>query len=44
MILIASLVQGVYATVVRPQAAAVAARDAALMAKDANYVPPRTST
>lgn len=42
MILIAVLVQGVYATVVRPQAAAVAARDAVLLKKDANYVPPRS--
>jgi biopolymer transport protein ExbB/TolQ len=41
LIVIAILVQGVYATVVRPQAAAVAAADAAAMAKDANFVPAR---
>jgi biopolymer transport protein ExbB/TolQ len=41
LIVIAILVQGVYATVVRPQAAAVAAADAAAMAKDSNYVPAR---
>jgi len=41
LIVIAILVQGVYATVVRPQAAAVAAADAAAMAKDADFVPAR---
>jgi biopolymer transport protein ExbB/TolQ len=41
LIVIAILVQGVYATVVRPQAAAVAAADAAAMAKDASFVPDR---
>jgi biopolymer transport protein ExbB/TolQ len=41
LIVIAILVQGVYATVVRPQAAAVAAADAAAMAKDSNFVPAR---
>jgi biopolymer transport protein ExbB/TolQ len=41
LIVIAILVQGVYATVVRPQAAAVAAADAAAMAKDASFVPAR---
>jgi biopolymer transport protein ExbB/TolQ len=41
LIVIAILVQGIYATVVRPQAAAVAAADAAAMAKDANFVPAR---
>jgi biopolymer transport protein ExbB/TolQ len=41
LIVIAILVQGVYATVVRPQAAAVAAADAAAMAKDSSFVPAR---
>ena len=41
LIVIAILVQGFYATVVRPQAAAVAAADAAAMAKDASFVPAR---
>ena len=41
LIVIAIVVQGFYATVVRPQAAAVAAADAAAMAKDASFVPAR---
>ena len=42
LIVIAILVQGVYATVVRPQAAAVAAADAAAVAKDPSFVPARS--
>jgi len=41
LVLIAIIVQGFYATVVRPQAAAAVAQDAAQMAKDPNYVPAR---
>ncbi len=41
LILIAVLVQGVYATVIRPQAAAIRAHDLEMMAKDKNYVPER---
>jgi biopolymer transport protein ExbB/TolQ len=41
LVVIAIMVQAVYATVVRPQAAATAARDAAAMQKDPDYVPPR---
>lgn len=41
LIVIAIIVQGFYATVVRPQAAAVAAADAAQMQKDPNFVPAR---
>ncbi len=42
LIIIAIIVQGVYATIVRPQAAAVAVHDAAQMAKDPNYVGQRS--
>jgi len=42
LIVIAILVQGVYATAVRPQAAAVAAADAAAVAKDPSFVPARS--
>jgi biopolymer transport protein ExbB/TolQ len=42
LIVIAILVQGFYATVVRPQAATVAAADAAAMAKDPSFVPARS--
>ena len=41
LIVIVIIVQGFYATVVRPQAAAVAASDAAQMAKDPNFAPAR---
>jgi biopolymer transport protein ExbB/TolQ len=41
LIIIAIIVQGIYATVVRPQAEAIRAHDAAQMAKDPNYVPER---
>jgi biopolymer transport protein ExbB/TolQ len=42
LIIIAIIVQGVYATIVRPQAEAVAAHDAAQMAKDPDYVGSRS--
>jgi biopolymer transport protein ExbB/TolQ len=42
LILIAILVQSVYATVVRPRAEAAQAADAAQMQKDPNFVPPRS--
>jgi biopolymer transport protein ExbB/TolQ len=42
LILITVLVQGYYATVVRPRAAALRAEDAVMMKKDANYVPERS--
>jgi biopolymer transport protein ExbB/TolQ len=41
LVVIAIMVQAVYATVVRPRAAAAQARDAAAMQKDPDYVPPR---
>ena len=41
LIVIVIIVQGFYATVVRPQAAAVIASDAAKMAKDPNHTPAR---
>ena len=41
LIVIVIIVQGFYATVVRPQAAAVAASDAAQMAKDPSFAPAR---
>src|SRR5512135_1015316 len=42
LVIIAIIVQGVYATVVRPQAEAIRAYDAAQMATDKNYVPERS--
>jgi biopolymer transport protein ExbB/TolQ len=42
LILIAVLVQGFYATVIRPHAIEDRARDAAMMAKDPNFVPERS--
>jgi biopolymer transport protein ExbB/TolQ len=42
LILIAVLVQGVYATVIRPGADADLARDAAMMQKDPSYTAPRS--
>ncbi|HEX9208660.1 MAG TPA: MotA/TolQ/ExbB proton channel family protein [Steroidobacteraceae bacterium] len=42
LIIIAIIVQGIYATVVRPQAAAVAAYDAAQMAKNPDYAGQRS--
>ena len=42
LILIIVLVQGVYATVVRPRANAIIAHDAEMMKKDANYVTSRS--
>jgi len=42
LIIIAIIVQGVYATVVRPQAAAIAAHDAAQMARDPDFVGSRS--
>ena len=41
LILIAVIVQGIYATVIRPRAEAIRAHDAEMMAKDKNYVPER---
>jgi biopolymer transport protein ExbB/TolQ len=41
LVVIAITVQAVYATVVRPRAAAAQTRDAAAMQKDPEYVPPR---
>ncbi len=41
LIVIAVLVQGVYATVVRPRAEAIRAHDAEMMKKDKDYVPER---
>ncbi len=43
LIVIAVLVQGVYATVVRPQAEALRVHDAQMMAKDKDYVPERSA-
>src|SRR5215207_1302348 len=42
LILIAVIVQGVYATVIRPRAIAIRAADAVIMAKDPAYVPERS--
>jgi biopolymer transport protein ExbB/TolQ len=42
LIVIDVLVQGAYATVIRPRAEAIAAHDAAMMQKDPEYVPPRS--
>jgi biopolymer transport protein ExbB/TolQ len=42
LIIIAIIVQGVYATVVRPRAEAIRAYDAAQMKTDPNYVPARS--
>ena len=42
LILIAVLVQAVYATVIRPRAIQIRATDAAIMAKDPAYVPERS--
>jgi biopolymer transport protein ExbB/TolQ len=42
LIIIAVVVQGVYATLIRPRAEAIRANDAAIMAKDAAYVPHRS--
>ena len=41
LIVIAIIVQGFYATVVRPKAKAIRIHDAAQMQKDPNYVPER---
>src|SRR5512139_2751661 len=42
LIIIAIIVHGVYTTVVRPQADAIAVADAAQMAKDPDFVPERS--
>jgi biopolymer transport protein ExbB/TolQ len=42
LIVIAVLVQGVYATVIRPRAEAIRAHDLEMMAKDKDYVPKRS--
>jgi hypothetical protein len=41
LIVIAIIVQGFYATAVRPKAESIRANDAAQMQKDPNYVPKR---
>jgi biopolymer transport protein ExbB/TolQ len=42
LILIAVIVQGFYATIIRPRAIQIRAADAAIMAKDPKYVPERS--
>jgi biopolymer transport protein ExbB/TolQ len=42
LIVIAVMVQGVYATVIRPRAEAIRAHDLDMMTKDKNYVPKRS--